>query len=492
MITIAQPTAIKTPPSKLTTSKALKRIAQAFLLFILLCGIFASSALPFTSFLPSSVEKAYATPTTSGTWGTCNWDIDNGTLTIHAGTGADTVYDIKECIPWYDHRTEIKAISIFENVIAPADISYLFAGMWNLVSADLSGLDTSNVTNMDNVFTNCSQLSKRFISKDKKHGPYSAANCATAITDETTGWYDVGNVWGTCLWDINNGVLTIHEGVGRNITDNVAPYLAPTLPWAGYSDQISEVVITENVVAPEDLSYMFYRMKNLAKADLTGLDSSNVTTAKKVFIGCENLTTIKIGSKTFAKNIFTGLTNKGFMSQDGKYGPYSAGNCATLITEKNTSWYDVIPVNLWGDCIWEINDGVLMIRQGTGADTASSGSTNIPWRDDCSSITEIIVSKDVIAPGNISYMFRNMTNLKKVDLSELDTTSVVAAENVFSNCPNLTSINIGPKTLATNILTGLDGKALIPQSGGDPILPTDLPTVITAGNAGWYNVVDAD
>lgn len=129
-----------------------------------------------------------------------------------------------------------------------------------------------------------------------------------------------------------------------------------------------------------------------------------------------------------------------------------------------------------------------MIRQGTGADTASSGSTNIPWRDDCSSITEIIVSKDVIAPGNISYMFRNMTNLKKVDLSELDTTSVVAAENVFSNCPNLTSINIGPKTLATNILTGLDGKALIPQSGGDPI----LPTVINAGNAGWYNVVDAD
>ena len=217
----------------------------------------------------------------------------------------------------------------------------------DLVSADLSGLDTSNVTNMDNVFTNCSQLSeikigpktfaqdiftahstlmqKRFISKDKKHGPYSAANCATAITDETTGWYDVGNVWGTCLWDINNGVLTIHEGVGRNITDNVAPYLAPTLPWAGYSDQISEVVITENVVAPEDLSYMFYRMKNLAKADLTGLDSSNVTTAKKVFIGCENLTTIKIGSKRSLRTYSLALQTKALCRKMGNTDPTRRG-----------------------------------------------------------------------------------------------------------------------------------------------------------------------
>ncbi len=112
--------------------------------------------------------------------------------------------------------------------------------------------------------------------------------------------------------------------------------------------------------------------------------------------------------------------------------------------------------------------------------------------------TKAIISESVVVPDYCSWPFDGMVNLTTADLTGLDTSNVKIEGyywpnyHNFANCPPLTSINFGPKTLATNIITGLDGKALVSQSGGDPILPGDLPSVINAGSTGWYNVVNTD
>ncbi len=91
----------------------------------------------------------------SGVWGTCPWEISaDGVLTIHAGTGEDTC----GYCPWYDYGEKITAVAATEPIVLPADSSCLLQ-FCSCASMDLSGFDTSNVTNMRFMFAYCSSLS---------------------------------------------------------------------------------------------------------------------------------------------------------------------------------------------------------------------------------------------------------------------------------------------------------------------------------------------
>ncbi len=106
-------------------------------------------------------EDTPAQVTESGTWGTCPWTIDSkGTLTVYPGEGADrTNYSS----PWGAYSDTVKK-AVFASdesgnkVVAPADSDYLLYMMKKMTSADLRGLDTSNVTSMQNAFAHCSKL----------------------------------------------------------------------------------------------------------------------------------------------------------------------------------------------------------------------------------------------------------------------------------------------------------------------------------------------
>ena len=107
----------------------------------------------------SSLKALDGHPVASGTWGTCPWELDaTGKLTVHPGVGADTEY----CSPWGDHAGSIKSVVFAQEggnkVVAPACCAGLFQGLDNLASIDLSGLDTSNVTDMGSMFRGCSAL----------------------------------------------------------------------------------------------------------------------------------------------------------------------------------------------------------------------------------------------------------------------------------------------------------------------------------------------
>ena len=142
-----------------------------------------------------------ATPTTQvvkvdsnvldqGVDGTCKWDIvkdgDEGVLTIHAGQlnpgGLSSAIDHSN----FNNTGEVNKIVIDPGVIAPKDSSDLFRNFYNIKEfvglsnldvsqvnnmscifqdcntkeIDLSGWDTSNVTDMSNMFTQCRNLEK--------------------------------------------------------------------------------------------------------------------------------------------------------------------------------------------------------------------------------------------------------------------------------------------------------------------------------------------
>ena len=90
-------------------------------------------------------------------WGQCLWGIDeNGVLFLNEGEAAS----IDGAAPWADVRTDIREVSTIGTITFPdgASLAGLFKGCKNLVKADLSGFDTSNVRDMSSMFEACVKL----------------------------------------------------------------------------------------------------------------------------------------------------------------------------------------------------------------------------------------------------------------------------------------------------------------------------------------------
>ena len=109
---------------------------------------------------PAGAASPKAELPASGTWGSCQWDIDvNGVLTIHAGTGAPVTINDGDASPWADHAGQVTAVHTTGVVVLPAAASRLFQNMTNLT--DISGLanfDTSNAKTMHSMFSGCRNL----------------------------------------------------------------------------------------------------------------------------------------------------------------------------------------------------------------------------------------------------------------------------------------------------------------------------------------------
>ena len=105
--------------------------------FAVVLGVLLAFALP-----AQAANKNH-----SGRWGTCPWEITDGTLVVHPGEGEGM-----NVSPWKQYASEITSVKfVKENgrkVVAPASCNSLFAHLDRATSIDLSGLDTSRVTSM--------------------------------------------------------------------------------------------------------------------------------------------------------------------------------------------------------------------------------------------------------------------------------------------------------------------------------------------------------
>ena len=114
---------------------------------------------------PSALSEGGARLTPGWTQsGTCEWRIDGaGKLIVRplddgkSGTLPDWVAD-HASVPWDSESASIRSVTI-EPGVAAKTCSNMFSDCANLVSADLSSLDTSKVTNMSWMFDACSSLS---------------------------------------------------------------------------------------------------------------------------------------------------------------------------------------------------------------------------------------------------------------------------------------------------------------------------------------------
>lgn len=202
--------------------------------------------------------------------GTCRWMIDaRGCLTIAPMEGADSgELSYWKDAPWYDYRDSITSAKIKDGVVA-ATTFRMFRDCSRLISVDLSGLDTSKVTNMSFLFEGCSRLSALDLSSfDTSNVTYMVSmfkGCSKLTSLDLSG-FDTSSVTSMTAMFADCSSLS-------------------TLDLSGFS--------TSQVT---DMSYLFSFCSSLASLDLSGLDTSEVEDMTHMFLGCSELTTLDLTS----------------------------------------------------------------------------------------------------------------------------------------------------------------------------------------------------
>ena len=153
------------------------------------------------------------------------------------------------------------------NTTNVTDMDYMFYYCAKLTSLDVSNFDTSNVTSMEEMFSDCYSLTSLDLSKW-----------------DTSNVYDMDRMFDGCdsltsldlsKWDTSN-VSNIYSIFGSCSS-------LTSLNLSGWNT--SKITSTVS---------MFINCSNLAELDLSGWDTSNVTNDNVMFEGCTSLKTIRM------------------------------------------------------------------------------------------------------------------------------------------------------------------------------------------------------
>lgn len=261
------------------------------------------------------VTKAYAAEADVTAWntsGTCEWGIDpDGCLWIRPSNGTSgTLADWGTSNPpWYNSRASITSAVIKPGVSASTCFRFFYS-MNRCTTIELSGLDTSNVTNMNTMFASCSSLTSLDLSdfdtsKVTNMGiMFSGCSSLTSLDLSNFDTSKVTNMGGM----FNNCSSLTSIDVSGFDTSNVTGSLNSM--FNGCSSLTSLNLSSFKTGNVTNMAFMFQNCSSLTNIDISGFDTSRVTTFASIFKNCTALSKIDIG-ENFAfngKNIKTTLT----------------------------------------------------------------------------------------------------------------------------------------------------------------------------------------
>ena len=388
---------------------------------------------------------------TSGTWGTCEWNLDgDGVLTISGGVAESLGRDGAS---WKDICKEIQEVHITGNITFDednislrelfrdcsnvtqiqgldkldtskvTDMSRIIYDCENLTEIDVSGFNTNRVTNMDSMFYHCVALTKLDVSNfdtSQVTNMYDMFDACFDLTEldlsnfDTSQVTDMRGMFGICadlkkldLSNFDTGRVTDMSGMFNaclsleeiDLSNFNTSQVTNMSGMFNACLSLEEIDLSNfNTSQVTNMSEMFSECKNMEKIDLSNFGTSNVTDLSKMFLLCENLTEIDL-SRFDTSNV-------------------------TDMSEMFFDCYNLEKINL------------------SGFDT--SNVTDMWWMFlKCKSLKEVDLSGfDTSNVTNMSGMFSDCENLEKIDVSGFDTSNVISINSMFEHCHNLEKLDL--------------------------------------------------
>ena len=271
----------------------------------------------------------------------------------------------------------------------------MFYGCSNLTSLDLSGLDTSSVTTMQGMFYGCSKLTSLDLS----------GLDTSSVTTMQGMFYGCSKLTSLDLSGLNTSKVTTMHGMFQNCSS------LTSLDVSGWD--------TSSVT---DMGLMFYGCSKLTSLELSGLNTSKVTSTQSMFLNCSSLTSLDVSSW---------ITSGVITMQDMFRG------CSSLTSLNLSSWNTSKVTNIGG---MFTSCSSLTSLDVSGWDT-SSVTDMYGTFSGCSSLTSLDLSGwNTSKVGTMYSMFSNCSSLTSLDLSSFVTSNEVNSGDMFANCYELTKI----------------------------------------------------
>ncbi|WP_125702325.1 BspA family leucine-rich repeat surface protein [Lacticaseibacillus daqingensis] len=341
----------------------------------------------------------------NGQWGTVDWTLEDGVLTLNSGKGEDA-YGTS---PWDKFAGAIDQVVIQGTVQLPESCYGLFKGFTDVtIYIGLSNLDTSHVTDMDGMF----------------------AGNAKVTSLDLANW-DVSQV--TWLANMFAGCKALTSATVENWTPKRLEYANNMFDGAG----LSRLDLSNwKVGALSEVQYAFANMPNLTYLDISGWDTRYATFSTGIVASSDQLTELVLGDNTFLSDIAT---------PDGKAwtGAQTGHQFVGLYRGGNPDHYTLAPVQdqegKWGTVSWDIDDdGVLTLQAGVGVNTFHDA----PWAKFAADITKVVFAGKVTLPKCINGLFANLSRVTSYDVANVDASRVTHMSETFSGNHAVTSLDL--------------------------------------------------
>ena len=327
-------------------------------------------------------------------------------------------------------------------IIANENSSNLFYNFRNVKSIDLTYFDTSNVTNMNYMFSACRNLinltfGENFNTSNVTNMSYMFSYCNNLTSEEMQpiiNSLNVSNV--TDMSGMFSECRSLTSLALNSFNTSVVINMAAMFDCCTGLRSITfgENFNTSNVT---DMSYMFRDCTSLISLDLSDFDTSEVINMASMF-SCDHVYShnnpMTLISITFGENFDTSkVTDMSYMF----YG------CQSLQTLDLTSFNTVNVVSMREMFSAYNYDGMSLenIIFGENFDTSKVTDMYGMFRL-CYNLTSLDLSSfNTSAVTNMADMFYNCTELRSITFGEnFNTSNVTDMSSMFSECRSLTSL----------------------------------------------------
>lgn len=389
---------------------------------------------------------------------------------VFEGKTATSVYanieNTKSTPPWKGIARKIERVAVVDDGVEPQTMYAWFFECNNLLSVNLSKLDTSKTTSLGYAFSRCKSLTDLDLSALDTSSVRSFADvfqdCSSLRSVNLAGWdTSSGNNYRQMFYccaalekldvsSFNTSSATTFEQM-----------------FYGCSSLRSLDLSHFDTGSATTFASMFYSCASLATLDVSMFDTASATDLSQVFYGCKSLTELDLSRASTAKvqtfyGMFSGCT--GLKRID-----LSLLDTSSAV---NLSY-------LFADC------SKLEAVNFAGINTSSVIDFNHMFSG-CSSLVSLDLSSfDTAAAKNLSYLFYGCSSLASLDLSSFDTSNVETMVYLFTGCSKLAEVALGepfawvgsqcflPQPNAT-FIPGADG-LWHAASDGASYRPSDVP-----------------
>ena len=238
--------------------------------------------------------------------------------------------------PWSSAKYEITSVVVVDE-ITPASIIGWFYGCENMISADLSNINTERITSFAQLFYGCAKLEEVDISS---FGSAQVTDCSSmfagceTITEIDISVLDAASLTSTTYMFNNCRSLT---------TLNLSGFSAPSLRTMSYMfsncRQLTSIDVSGfDTHAVTHMSDVFCNCMALTSLDLSSWDLSSVVSMQEMFKGCSSLESITFGP------------NKPSALASAEYAFFGCNNLAELDLSGFRTTQSVKTANMFASC----------------------------------------------------------------------------------------------------------------------------------------------